>query len=344
MERYHAKLASELLIKSGLLHALPSDVQQNVLDSVSQLVLQTDMMSHDEVLEAIRSKLWLPSGGDDEADERQESEDEAPAAGAAGQDATDDDDASEGKQEPQNRWDVSTTSSHPFLLALMLKCADISNVVKPFHIARKWAKLLFDEFHAASARERALGIQVTKPPASMRSMTVGFITFVARKTFEFLAQVFPETADFLETLEKNVLEWEQRPSSPAKAVQFDARETWPPKDTSSSSSIRLFPEAEEQASSAAAGTAAEGGDSEQKEGHAEGSDARGGILGASSSLAQRGRSTSATTPAAYYAGTFYATRSRKKSMESKVLQTMTRLQRRCNSEPMIQYAPPPYQG
>jgi hypothetical protein len=42
---------------------------------------------------------------------------------------------------------TSFTSDQKKLLAnILLKCADISNVVKPFHIAKRWAEILCNEF------------------------------------------------------------------------------------------------------------------------------------------------------------------------------------------------------
>ena len=43
---------------------------------------------------------------------------------------------------------------------LLLKCADISNVVKPAAVAAEWSVAVTDEFFAQGDMERALAIEV----------------------------------------------------------------------------------------------------------------------------------------------------------------------------------------
>ena len=46
------------------------------------------------------------------------------------------------------------------LMQVLLKCADISNVVKPVVAAKEWAVAITDEFFAQGDMERSIGIEV----------------------------------------------------------------------------------------------------------------------------------------------------------------------------------------
>jgi hypothetical protein len=47
------------------------------------------------------------------------------------------------------------------MLCMMLKSADISNVVKPFPIAKNWADILLSEFFVQGDMEKEKGLPVT---------------------------------------------------------------------------------------------------------------------------------------------------------------------------------------
>lgn len=57
-----------------------------------------------------------------------------------------------------------TTSSEDTLLLLqmIIKCADLSNVMKPFFLAKRWTSLLLLEWFKQGDKERQLGLQISK--------------------------------------------------------------------------------------------------------------------------------------------------------------------------------------
>lgn len=53
------------------------------------------------------------------------------------------------------------STDHDLSCIAVLKCADISNVSRPFSISQHWALLLLAEFLAQGDRERAMGLTIT---------------------------------------------------------------------------------------------------------------------------------------------------------------------------------------
>jgi hypothetical protein len=80
-------------------------------------------------------------------------------------------------------------------MELMVKCADISNVVKPAAVARRWALRVTDEFFLQGDAERAMGMEVSpicdRFAISRVALQTGFIDHVAEPLFTLLAAAFP---------------------------------------------------------------------------------------------------------------------------------------------------------
>lgn len=81
------------------------------------------------------------------------------------------------------------------LMNMIVKCADISNEVRPTNVAEPWVEALLNEFFAQSDREKLEGLptapfmdreKVTKPGAQ-----IGFIGYVMIPLFELTAKVLP---------------------------------------------------------------------------------------------------------------------------------------------------------
>jgi len=88
------------------------------------------------------------------------------------------------KEIPQDRLD---------LCVLLLKLADISNVARPLHIARKWNKCVANEFFMQGDLERAKGLPVTphldRNRVSGSLVTVNFIDLIARNFISAMTDV-----------------------------------------------------------------------------------------------------------------------------------------------------------
>jgi hypothetical protein len=80
-------------------------------------------------------------------------------------------------------------------MELMVKCADISNVVKPVAVARRWALRVTDEFFIQGDAERAMGMEVSatcnRLAISRVALQTGFIDHVAEPLFTLLVAAFP---------------------------------------------------------------------------------------------------------------------------------------------------------
>ena len=91
----------------------------------------------------------------------------------------------------------------------MVKCADISNVVKAPAVARRWALCVTDEFFLQGDAERAMGMDVSptcdRLANSRVALQTGFIDSLAGPLFTALAAAFPrEGLDIpLEQLRQN---------------------------------------------------------------------------------------------------------------------------------------------
>jgi len=82
---------------------------------------------------------------------------------------------------------------------LLIKCADISNVARPWTIAEKWTYKLQDEFANQGEMERSIGMETTLfggPPElgnmlKLANGQIGFMTIFAHPLFANLADVIP---------------------------------------------------------------------------------------------------------------------------------------------------------
>ncbi|KAJ1472019.1 hypothetical protein T484DRAFT_1976402 [Baffinella frigidus] len=96
-------------------------------------------------------------------------------------------------------------------MELIIKCADISNVLKPFPIARRWALRVTDEFFAQGDVERARGMHVTpfcdRRTASRVGLQVGFIDAVCAPFFDAMATLYPGLGIDVERMHANRQRW-----------------------------------------------------------------------------------------------------------------------------------------
>jgi hypothetical protein len=95
---------------------------------------------------------------------------------------------------------------------MRLQAADISNVVKPFAVAQRWALRVTDEFFLQGDLERERGMVATpacdRRTQSRVALQRGFIDFVCLKLFAPLARAFPAAgAPLLAQLHANRAAW-----------------------------------------------------------------------------------------------------------------------------------------
>ena len=93
--------------------------------------------------------------------------------------------------------DPAAEMDKPLGMELMVKCADISNVIKPTEVARCWALRITDDlFHQGNAK-RSTGMEASPACDSLASSRVafqaGFTDYLAGPLFTQLAAAFPTT-------------------------------------------------------------------------------------------------------------------------------------------------------
>ncbi|PWW77085.1 HD-domain/PDEase-like protein [Tuber magnatum] len=98
--------------------------------------------------------------------------------------------------------------------ALLIKCADISNVARTHECSSQWAKILIEEFARQATMESDLGIpsSLVAPPVTgsvlaLAKSQVTFMTLFALPLFVTLSEVMPEMQFSVDVLTENEAMW-----------------------------------------------------------------------------------------------------------------------------------------
>ncbi|TIA74394.1 hypothetical protein E3P92_01275 [Wallemia ichthyophaga] len=106
------------------------------------------------------------------------------------------------------------TLDRTLLLQALIKCADISNPARPYHVCEHWSKALLEEWAKQAALETQLSLPVTvfssADPVSQAKSQVGFIDMFVQPLFQVLADFLPELNGVLEHCQKNRYRWLKR--------------------------------------------------------------------------------------------------------------------------------------
>ncbi|KAI8842638.1 cGMP phosphodiesterase [Chytriomyces cf. hyalinus JEL632] len=85
------------------------------------------------------------------------------------------------------------------LLQIIVKCSDISNEVRPTHVAEPWVEALLNEFFTQSDTEKAQGLPTApfmdRDKVTKAGAQVGFIGYVMIPLYELAAKVLPNMED-----------------------------------------------------------------------------------------------------------------------------------------------------
>lgn len=99
-------------------------------------------------------------------------------------------------------------------MQVLMKCADISNCVRPIGICEKWVKRLCDEFFAQGDLEKSLGLVVSpfmdRDATNIPDMQTGFIDFVASPLFRPFGELLPSCKPLVESMDQNRATWQMR--------------------------------------------------------------------------------------------------------------------------------------
>jgi hypothetical protein len=80
------------------------------------------------------------------------------------------------------------------IIGALIKCADISNTARPYHIAKSWSNVLLQEFTCQGDLERKLGLPiapVNDGRVSQPDSQIGFIDFFAMPLFKSVSELIP---------------------------------------------------------------------------------------------------------------------------------------------------------
>lgn len=81
------------------------------------------------------------------------------------------------------------------LLQALIKCADISNPARPYHVCEHWSKALLEEWAKQASLEKQLDLPITvfssADPASQAKSQVGFIDMFVQPLFETVSNLVP---------------------------------------------------------------------------------------------------------------------------------------------------------
>ncbi|KAI1938728.1 3',5'-cyclic-nucleotide phosphodiesterase [Ophidiomyces ophidiicola] len=115
-------------------------------------------------------------------------------------------------------WESKEIESHRSLLcALLIKCADISNVARPFNIAERWTDILQQEFANQGTMEAAIGMETALfggPPELGNSIKkangqIGFMTIFALPLFDGITDILPDMSFASNEIRRNKLIWQK---------------------------------------------------------------------------------------------------------------------------------------
>merc|ERR1719272_66698 len=104
--------------------------------------------------------------------------------------------------------------SRKMLGKLVLRAADISNVMKPFRICRIWAWQVLEEFFVQGDAEKRLAVPVQalndREKVNRAFSQVGFIEFLVSPLIFVVIKVLPPMDQSAEQMLQNVKTWHQQ--------------------------------------------------------------------------------------------------------------------------------------
>mmetsp|Transcript_9486 Transcript_9486/g.21716 ORF Transcript_9486/g.21716 Transcript_9486/m.21716 type:complete len:647 (+) Transcript_9486:65-2005(+) len=138
--------------------------------------------------------------------------------------------------------DLDTPADRQLLYNMLLKCADVSNEVRPFKVCKRWANNLMEEFFAQGDLEREIGMPVTpmmdREKVTLPKMQTGFCDAILLPAFRAVSRHLPELKHCVERLEANRAIWE---SISIEDARPSPREDPPPKSSQSQSQSQPGP-------------------------------------------------------------------------------------------------------
>ncbi|CAG8520145.1 4692_t:CDS:10 [Paraglomus occultum] len=100
------------------------------------------------------------------------------------------------------------------IVGALIKCADISNTARPYHIAEGWATVLLEEFGCQGDLEKLLGLPVgptnDRENVSQPGSQLSFIEAFAMPLFSCVSELIPEMSYYIRFLSQNLNTWRRK--------------------------------------------------------------------------------------------------------------------------------------
>eukprot|EP00667_Euglena_gracilis_P014837 EG_transcript_15396 len=98
------------------------------------------------------------------------------------------------------------------LLKMLIISADVSNIAKPFEVARQWAIAVTDEFHMQGDAEKTEGLEVAamfdrNKQGELALGQIGFINAIGMKHYEELVALCPTLQWMVDNVRANLGSW-----------------------------------------------------------------------------------------------------------------------------------------
>ncbi|KAM9967807.1 hypothetical protein ACTFIW_001894 [Dictyostelium discoideum] len=109
-------------------------------------------------------------------------------------------------------FDRNKKEDRQMILNFLIKCGDISNIARPWHLNFEWSLRVSDEFFQQSHYETICGYPVTpfmdKTKTTRARIAADFIDFVASPLFQSMAKFLKESQFLLKVISKNRENWQ----------------------------------------------------------------------------------------------------------------------------------------
>jgi len=119
------------------------------------------------------------------------------------------------------QWD--NNDDKKLIMCCLIKCADISNEIRPAEIGEQWAYRVMTEFFAQAGVEKAQNMPVLPhmdpEKTSTYSGQIGFIGFLCLPLFQAMCTLFPAMQICCDQLISNKQRWESIDKKKKEAQQ-----------------------------------------------------------------------------------------------------------------------------
>ncbi|KAI9142787.1 hypothetical protein BKA69DRAFT_1123837 [Paraphysoderma sedebokerense] len=161
LENYHCHQTFLLLNKHNIFINLPKSQQMEIRNLIIRCILATDLVKHVEVLARFNEITGLNGC----------------------------------------EWKVEDKEHRARCMEMLMKCADVSNVIRPLHLAKGWSDCIQEEMFNQGDTERSLKLSISpfmdRTNPSQARLGLSFNDYMCTPLFKTIAKVLPKMEDFV---------------------------------------------------------------------------------------------------------------------------------------------------